>query len=161
MKYEAPFWLPGGNLQTIWPALYSRRTSGLPARYRRERWTTPDGDFIDADWLLDDAAVFALATLSIGLAAHAAPPTPGPASAAASGAVLSFEVKADSPEKLWEDAPAWIEWCGKVKRDHDCIVMLAAMGLTTVQIGPGGVENDLRLRLMDGIDSPQVNPNMA
>jgi hypothetical protein len=35
------------------------------------------------------------------------------------------------------------------------------MGLTTVQIGPGGVENDLRLRLMDGIDSPQVSPNMA
>ena len=53
MKYEAPFWLPGGNLQTIWPALYSRRTSGLPARYRRERWTAPDGDFIDVDWLTD------------------------------------------------------------------------------------------------------------
>jgi hypothetical protein len=35
------------------------------------------------------------------------------------------------------------------------------MGLTTVQIGPGGVENDLRMRLMDGVDSSQVNPNMA
>lgn len=32
---------------------------------------------------------------------------------------------------------------------------------TTVQIGPGGVENDLRMRLMDGVDSSQVNPNMA
>ena len=52
-------------------------------------------------------------------------------------------ILAESAEKLWEDAPAWIEWCGKVKREHDCIVMLAAMGLITVRIGPGGVENDL------------------
>lgn len=67
-------------------------------------------------------------------------------------------IKADSPEKLWEDAPAWIEWCGKVKRDHDCIVMLAAMGLTTVRIGPGGVVNDLRMALVDGIGlSPEIS----
>ena len=49
--YRAPRWLPGGNLQTIWPALYARRFAGEPIRYRRERWTTPDGDFIDLDWL--------------------------------------------------------------------------------------------------------------
>lgn len=61
-------------------------------------------------------------------------------------------IKAETPEKLWEDAPAWIEWCGKVKRDHDCVVMLAAMGLTTVRIGPGGVENDLRMSLAAGVD---------
>ena len=48
MKYRAPRWLPGGNLQTIWPALYARRAVPL---YHRERWTTPDGDFIDVDWL--------------------------------------------------------------------------------------------------------------
>ena len=48
--YAAPWWLPGGNLQTIWPALYGRRTEGRAPRYRRERWTTPDGDFIDLDW---------------------------------------------------------------------------------------------------------------
>lgn len=51
MNYVAPPWLPGGNLQTIWPALYSRRVFGPPPQYRRERWTTPDGDFIDVDWL--------------------------------------------------------------------------------------------------------------
>ncbi len=51
MKYKAPCWLPGGNLQTIWPALYSRRVLGHQPQYRRERWTTPDGDFIDVDWL--------------------------------------------------------------------------------------------------------------
>ncbi|MDO9166004.1 MAG: alpha/beta fold hydrolase [Rhodoferax sp.] len=51
MNYVAPAWLPGGNLQTIWPALYSRRVAHSHPQYRRERWTTPDGDFIDVDWL--------------------------------------------------------------------------------------------------------------
>jgi predicted alpha/beta-fold hydrolase len=50
MKYIAPKWLPGGNLQTIWPALYSRRAFGALPSYHRERWTTPDHDFIDVDW---------------------------------------------------------------------------------------------------------------
>lgn len=54
--YRAPWWLPGGNLQTIWAALYARRTRTAPAQYRRERWTTPDADFIDLDWLRHDAA---------------------------------------------------------------------------------------------------------
>jgi predicted alpha/beta-fold hydrolase len=49
--YHAPWWLPGGNLQTIWPALFGRRVTGAAPRYRRERWSTPDGDFIDLDWL--------------------------------------------------------------------------------------------------------------
>lgn len=51
MHYRAPLWLPGGNLQTIWPALYARRVQGGPPSFRRERWDTPDGDFIDVDWL--------------------------------------------------------------------------------------------------------------
>ena len=55
MQYVAPRWLPGGNLQTIWPALYARRAEAPLPAYRRERWTTPDGDFIDVDFL--DAAV--------------------------------------------------------------------------------------------------------
>ena len=47
--YAAPLWLPGGHLQTIWPALFGPLR--LPqAPYRRERWDTPDGDFIDVDW---------------------------------------------------------------------------------------------------------------
>lgn len=49
MHYVAPRWLPGGNLQTIWPALYARRTDGPLPVYRRERWLTPDGDFVDVD----------------------------------------------------------------------------------------------------------------
>jgi predicted alpha/beta-fold hydrolase len=51
MNYEAPAWLPGGNLQTIWPALYARRALGPRPQYRRERWLTPDRDFIDVDCL--------------------------------------------------------------------------------------------------------------
>jgi predicted alpha/beta-fold hydrolase len=50
---EAPWWLPGGHLQTIWPAIHTRHLSASAlsgVTYRRERWTTPDGDFIDLDW---------------------------------------------------------------------------------------------------------------
>ena len=53
MKYIAPIWLPGGQLQTIWPALYARRALGARPPYRRERWDTPDGDFVDVDFLKD------------------------------------------------------------------------------------------------------------
>jgi len=53
-QYRSPRWLPGGNAQTIWPALFGRRHDGAPLSFRRERWTTPDGDFVDADWLGED-----------------------------------------------------------------------------------------------------------
>ncbi len=45
--YRAPPWLPGGNLQTLYPALLAPRPQ---VHYRRQRWDTPDGDFIDLDW---------------------------------------------------------------------------------------------------------------
>lgn len=48
-QYRAPLWLPGGHAQTIWPALYARRRHHPPARVQRERWHTPDGDFVDVD----------------------------------------------------------------------------------------------------------------
>ncbi len=50
MRYAAPWWLPGGNAQTIWAALGARRLLGPPPCWRRERWATPDGDFVDLDW---------------------------------------------------------------------------------------------------------------
>jgi predicted alpha/beta-fold hydrolase len=49
--YRSPRWLVGGNLQTIWPALFSRRFLGPRPVYTRERWATPDGDFVDVDRL--------------------------------------------------------------------------------------------------------------
>jgi predicted alpha/beta-fold hydrolase len=45
--YLAPGWLPGGHLQSIYPALLPRATHA----YRRQRIDTPDGDFVDFDWL--------------------------------------------------------------------------------------------------------------
>lgn len=45
--YRAPSWLPGGHAQTLWPLLIKPR----PLKLRRERWDTPDGDFIDVDHL--------------------------------------------------------------------------------------------------------------
>ena len=54
MNYSAPWWLPGGNLQTIWAAVRARRFDGIQPEFRRERWTTPDHDFIDVDWLADE-----------------------------------------------------------------------------------------------------------
>src|ERR1700682_5698593 len=49
-SYRAPWWLPGGHLQTIYPYFLLKRR---PPPYRRERWETPDGDFIDVDWADD------------------------------------------------------------------------------------------------------------
>jgi predicted alpha/beta-fold hydrolase len=52
-SYRAPLWLPGAHLQTIAAA----RLVPLPrVEYRRERWDTPDGDFIDVDFPLPEPA---------------------------------------------------------------------------------------------------------
>jgi predicted alpha/beta-fold hydrolase len=48
MTYSAPRWLPNGHLQTIYPA---KCIAKPPIRYRRERWPTPDSDFIDVDFV--------------------------------------------------------------------------------------------------------------
>jgi len=53
MNYGAPWWLPGGNLQTIWAALHACRFAVAAPVFRRERWVTPDGDFVDVDRTLD------------------------------------------------------------------------------------------------------------
>lgn len=48
MKYLSPRWLPGGHLQTIYPALFINKPH---TPLRRERWTAPDNDFVDIDFL--------------------------------------------------------------------------------------------------------------
>jgi uncharacterized protein len=60
--YRAPSWLPGSHAQTIYPLLIK---AAVPA-YRRERWETPDGDFIDLDWI-DGPADAPLVVLFHGL----------------------------------------------------------------------------------------------
>jgi uncharacterized protein len=47
-QYHPPWWLRGGNAQTLYAALALR---GPKLNYRRERWDTPDGDFVLADWI--------------------------------------------------------------------------------------------------------------
>jgi predicted alpha/beta-fold hydrolase len=44
--YRAPWWLPGGHLQTLVAAL----APAPHVAWRRERWEAPDGDFIELDW---------------------------------------------------------------------------------------------------------------
>lgn len=51
MRGQAPAWLPGGHLQTIWAARVARAEDGPPVAWRRERWNTPDADFVDVDWV--------------------------------------------------------------------------------------------------------------
>ena len=46
----SPAWLPDGHTQTIWSAKVASRGWGASAiPWQRERWTTPDHDFIDVD----------------------------------------------------------------------------------------------------------------
>jgi uncharacterized protein len=47
VSYQSPKWLHGGHTQTIWPLALK----GTPPAFHRERWDTPDGDFIDVDFL--------------------------------------------------------------------------------------------------------------
>jgi len=50
--FSSPWWLPGGHLQTIYSSLRPPPRIALA----RERWETPDGDFIDVDFAGDPAA---------------------------------------------------------------------------------------------------------
>lgn len=47
-RYQPPFWLANAHLETVVPSLF--RKVELPD-YQRERIATPDGDFMDLDWL--------------------------------------------------------------------------------------------------------------
>ncbi|MEK6664164.1 MAG: alpha/beta fold hydrolase [Pseudomonadota bacterium] len=62
-SYQAPWWLPGGNLQTIYAA---RFVAAPEVSYRRERWELSDGDFIDVDWV-DGHATAPLVAMFHGL----------------------------------------------------------------------------------------------
>ncbi len=46
-NYQAPLWLPGGDLQTLWAVTLARPR----VDYRRQRWELHDGDFLDLDWI--------------------------------------------------------------------------------------------------------------
>ena len=47
-EFAAPWWLRNPHLQTVWSA----RVAASPRiAWRRERWDTPDGDFVDVDFI--------------------------------------------------------------------------------------------------------------
>jgi hypothetical protein len=50
-SFKPAWWLPGPHLQTLWQPLFRRRPTPMT---RRERLETPDGDFLDIDWLGPD-----------------------------------------------------------------------------------------------------------
>ena len=57
-SYAAPQWLSSPHAQTVYAACFAPRPR---VHFRRERWTTPDADFIDLDWLLEPTRTHALA----------------------------------------------------------------------------------------------------
>lgn len=67
MNYRAPWWLPDGHSQTIWAALAARTKGRHELVWRRERWETPDGDFVDVDWLASAPRTAPLLVLFHGL----------------------------------------------------------------------------------------------
>jgi predicted alpha/beta-fold hydrolase len=62
--YRPPWWYRGRHLQTLWGPML--RPSGRP-RLRRERLDTPDGDFLDLDWLEPAPAAAPLVVILHGL----------------------------------------------------------------------------------------------
>jgi predicted alpha/beta-fold hydrolase len=62
--YTPPWWLPGGNLQTIYPRALAHNYA---VHYERERWQAPDGDFIDLDWVNRRRGAASLLVLFHGL----------------------------------------------------------------------------------------------
>lgn len=61
-SYVSPCWFANGHLQTLLPALV-RKVGGVV--YQRERIATPDGDFLDLDWVANGA--LRLAVIAHGL----------------------------------------------------------------------------------------------
>jgi len=56
-SFKPAWWLPGPHLQTLWQPLFRRRPAPVT---RRERLETPDGDFLDVDWLGPDGGPIAI-----------------------------------------------------------------------------------------------------
>jgi predicted alpha/beta-fold hydrolase len=47
MKYQPPWWIKNGHLQSIYPSILRKLDDSF---FVRERIDTPDGDFLDLDW---------------------------------------------------------------------------------------------------------------
>jgi len=106
-SYQSPFWLPGRHLQTIYPAAWLP----LPTiQYRREEWATPDGDFIELDWLAG-AADQPLVVLFHGLEGN-------------SSSHYALRLMAALQEKKWRGVVVHFRGCGgkpnRLARGYHC-----------------------------------------
>ncbi|MQY50562.1 hydrolase [Rhodocyclus gracilis] len=126
LAYRAPAWLPGAHTQTIYPLFIVPPPLAASLR-RRERWATPDDDFIDVDWF-DAAGDARLAAADSGAA-----PSPVGAMAytlpAADAAALpplvvlfhGLEGSADSPyARTLMRALTALGWSGVVPHFRGC-----------------------------------------
>lgn len=59
VKFERPWFLFNGHMESIYPAIF-RKVDGLP--YQRVRISTPDEDFLDIDWLKNGNKKLAILT---------------------------------------------------------------------------------------------------
>ena len=62
--FAAPAWLRNPHLQTLYASCFARCPR---VDWKRTRWSTPDGDFLDLDWLMSRRGT-----------PRAAPPSPAP-----------------------------------------------------------------------------------
>lgn len=62
--HEAPFWLPNGHFQSIYPSLFRKIKD---VSYTRERIDTTDDDFLNLDWAKAKQSPKGLVILSHGL----------------------------------------------------------------------------------------------
>jgi predicted alpha/beta-fold hydrolase len=133
---RAPWWLPGGHAQTIYASACARRPA---VRYRRERWETPDGDFIDLDWIEDqDRAQTPLVALFHGLEgssrSHYAAALMSAVSAAGwRGVVVHFRGCSGEPNRLprayHSGDSAEIDWIALRLRSEAAVLHAAGVSL--------------------------------
>lgn len=69
MHYKPSWWLKNGHIQSIYPSLFRRIEDSF---LERERFETPDNDFLDLDWARKDNK--RLVILSHGLEGHSRRP---------------------------------------------------------------------------------------
>jgi len=125
-------------LQTIYPALIAPRPRIV---YRRERWDTPDGDFIDVDWLAgQETSILPLVVLFHGLEGssrshYALALMAALRAAGRRGAVVHFRGCGGEPNRLprayHSGDSAEIDWIlRRFRRDHAAGAPLFAAGVS-------------------------------
>lgn len=63
-KFKPAWWLPTGDLQSLWPYFFRKK---YPLNTRRERFELIDGDFLDADWVGSDDETLPIVIVLHGL----------------------------------------------------------------------------------------------